>query len=61
MEKKAFAIALAYISVWVCSCIAICVALYITKDMRCLWFLFLPSFVHVLEKSGDTDDSKEMR
>ena len=46
--------ALAVASVWFSSCAAIGIALYYTHDIRCLWFLLIPTFVNIKCK-----DSKE--
>ena len=48
------------LAVWLSSALAIAVAIYFTHDMRCLWFLFIPTFVDFISKADfiSKDDSE---
>jgi hypothetical protein len=45
MINKSFV--LAYASVWFSTALAVCVGLYFTRDVRCLFFLLIPVLVSV--------------
>jgi len=36
-------------AIWGSAAIAIAMALYITHDMRCLWFLLIPAFMRITD------------
>jgi len=40
---------LVVLAVWLSSALAIGMGLYITHDMRCLWFLLIPALVRIKE------------
>lgn len=35
--------------IWGCTAIAVSIALFYTKDIRCLWFLLIPAFMRIHE------------
>ena len=41
--KSTTAVAIINTAIWLSTSIAISVGLYYTKDIRCLWFLLIPS------------------
>lgn len=50
-------LALALLSIWLPSSLAVSVGLYYTHDIKCLWFLLIPTLVSV-KYSTDKDDKK---
>lgn len=42
------------LAVWGSAALAIAAALYFTHDIRCLWFLLVPTFMRI-----QTEDNKE--
>jgi len=42
---------IAYGMAWLATAIAIGVAIYVTKEVRCLWFLLLPAFISIKSES----------
>lgn len=51
MTNKSFV--LAYSAVWFSVALTVCVALYFTRDARCLWFMLIPCIVHVETTEGE--------
>lgn len=42
---------IAYGMAWIATAIAISVAIYITENTRCLWFLLIPALISVQSES----------
>ena len=59
----------AYAIAWISTALVICAGIYFTHDMRCLWFIIVPSFLTVSgdimeidnneKTSGEKDNQKE--
>jgi hypothetical protein len=45
MINKSFV--LAYAAVWFSTALAVCVGLYFTRDVRCLFFMLIPTLIRV--------------
>jgi hypothetical protein len=45
------------LAVWLSSAIAIGIAVYVTHDMRCLWFLLIPAFMRF--RTNDHAESED--
>lgn len=43
----------AYAMMWVAVSVAVSIGLYFTRNIHCLWFLLIPSFVSVKHDSKD--------
>lgn len=47
------------LAVWGSTAIAIAIAIYITHDMRCLWFLLIPMCMRVKsDNKAESEDEK---
>ena len=45
------------LTVWGSAALAIAAALYFTHDIRCLWFLLIPTFMEI--RTGDNKENKD--
>lgn len=46
----------AYATVWLSVSIAVSVGIYFTRNIHCLWFLLVPSFVSIKTSTKDQDN-----
>lgn len=44
---------LAYAIMWIAVSVAVGIGLYFTRNIHCLWFLLIPSFVSVTDSAKD--------
>lgn len=57
MKDKSLMGALA--AVWVPTALAVAAGLYFTRDMRCLWFMLVPSLVSIKTTSRESKDDED--
>ena len=46
-------------SIWITTGIAICIALYYTHDIRCLWFLLIPALIRIHAEDPESESDEK--
>ena len=54
--KSTTAVAIINSAIWLSTSIAIGIGLYYTKDIKCLWFLLIPTFNHYVTTSKENEE-----
>lgn len=57
--KRSSMIWLAYIIAWLSTSLAVCVGIYFTHSIKCLWFLLIPGLINIKSSSNDDDEFGE--
>lgn len=48
---------IAYVMMWFVVSVAVSIAIYVTQNIHCLWFLLIPTLVSIKTKD-ESEDSK---
>ena len=53
-------VCIAYGLMWLSTAIAVCVGIYCLHSIHCLWFMIIPSFVHIhVDADGESEVVKK--